>query len=96
MSSLLPIPSPPGYGPADTSRMLGTLLGNLDGMVYRCLDDEYWTMEFVSEGCHRLTGYEPHELLQNRRVSYENVTFADDRRRVREEIYDGWSERKRE
>ena len=47
----------------DTARMLKTLLGNLDGMVYRCRDDHNWTMEFISEGCRRLTGYQPDDLL---------------------------------
>jgi diguanylate cyclase (GGDEF)-like protein/PAS domain S-box-containing protein len=70
----------------DTARMLKTLLGNLDGMVYRCRDDDHWTMEFVSEGCHRLTGYHPADLLHNRRVSYDSLTHPDDRQRVREEI----------
>jgi diguanylate cyclase (GGDEF)-like protein/PAS domain S-box-containing protein len=70
----------------ETARMLKTLLGNLDGMVYRCRDDEHWTMEFVSEGCTRLTGYEPSDLLLNNRLSYESLTHRDDRSRVRVEI----------
>jgi diguanylate cyclase (GGDEF)-like protein/PAS domain S-box-containing protein len=70
----------------DTSRFLATLIGNLDGMVYRCRDDDSWTMEFVSEGCQRLTGYEPSELLLNGRVSYEELTHPDDRARVRDAI----------
>ena len=69
-----------------TARMLKTLLGNLDGMVYRCRDDGDWTMEFVSEGCLRLTGYHPDDLLLNNRLSYESITHPDDRRRVREEV----------
>jgi diguanylate cyclase (GGDEF)-like protein/PAS domain S-box-containing protein len=70
----------------DTARMLSTLLGNLDGMVYRCKDDDHWTMEFVSEGCRRLTGYDADDLLFNKRLSYDSITHDEDRARVRAEI----------
>jgi diguanylate cyclase (GGDEF)-like protein/PAS domain S-box-containing protein len=70
----------------DTRWMFQTLLANLDGMVYRCRDDADWTMEFVSEGCTRLTGYPPEDLLLNGRLSYEELTHPDDRERVREAI----------
>ena len=73
----------------DTARMLKTLLGNLDGMVYRCRDDEHWTMEFISDGCRRLTGYNIDDLLHNRRLSYNALTHPDDRERVRMEIREG-------
>jgi diguanylate cyclase (GGDEF)-like protein/PAS domain S-box-containing protein len=62
------------------------LLSNLDGMVYRCRIDESWTLEFVSEGSMRLLGYRPEDLLMNRRVSYEEVTHPEDRKRVRDSI----------
>jgi diguanylate cyclase (GGDEF)-like protein/PAS domain S-box-containing protein len=76
-------------GSTETARMLRTLLGNLDGMVYRCRDDAEWTMEFVSEGVRRLTGYDAPDLLFNKRVSYEQLTYPEDRDRVRQEIYAG-------
>ena len=76
------------HGPeaGDSARMLHTLLRNLDGLVYRCRDDDQWTMEFVSEGCRRLTGYDADDLIHNRRISYEGLTHPEDRRRIREEI----------
>jgi diguanylate cyclase (GGDEF)-like protein/PAS domain S-box-containing protein len=67
--------------------MLRTLLGNLDGMVYRCRDDAQWTMEFVSEGVRQLTGYDASDLLLNQRVTYEQLTYPEDRERVRSEVY---------
>jgi diguanylate cyclase (GGDEF)-like protein/PAS domain S-box-containing protein len=75
--------------------MLETLLGNLDGMVYRCRDDAQWTMEFVSEGCQRLTGYTPAELLLNGRISYEELTHPEDRQRVRQAIHAAIAARER-
>lgn len=70
----------------EKERMLSTLLGNIEGMVYRCRDDASWTMEFVSQGCERLTGYSPEDLLLNNRISYEEITYPEDRARVRESI----------
>jgi diguanylate cyclase (GGDEF)-like protein/PAS domain S-box-containing protein len=79
----------------DTARVLQTLLGNLDGMVYRCRNDAYWTMEFVSEGCSRVTGYTPEDLLLNDRLSYEELTHPEDRARVRREINEALAARRR-
>jgi diguanylate cyclase (GGDEF)-like protein/PAS domain S-box-containing protein len=62
--------------------MLATLIGNLDGVVFRCRNDEQWTMEFVSAGCLRLTGYPPEDLLGNCRVSYAELIHPDDRGKV--------------
>ena len=77
------LPALHGY---ETARMLETLLANLDGMVYRCRDDQHWTMELISQGCYRLTGYQPDELLMNKSISYETITDPEDRTLVRDTI----------
>lgn len=65
--------------PSESARMLASLMGHLDGIVFRCRNDAQWTMEFLSSGCHRLTGYMPDELLGNRSVSYYELIHPDDR-----------------
>ncbi len=68
--------------PLDVTRLLTTITDNLVGMIYRCRIDAIWTMEFVSEGCHKLTGYRPDELVFNNRVSYDQMTLPEDREHV--------------
>ncbi|WP_375191622.1 GGDEF domain-containing protein [Marinobacter sp.] len=59
-------------------RQLQVLMDNLPGMAYRCRFDPQWTMLFVSQGCARLTGYQPEDLVENRLVSYASLINAED------------------
>jgi diguanylate cyclase (GGDEF)-like protein/PAS domain S-box-containing protein len=70
----------------DRQRMLDSLMENLRGMVYCCLYDEAWSLVFVSQGCQELTGYAPDALLYGNRITYEAITFEEDRQRVRDRI----------
>jgi len=76
----------PGEGIRDRVRMLDTLLGNLPGIAYRCLNDENWTMLFVSEGCYSLTGYQASEIVKNKTVSFNDLIHPEDRERIQEVI----------
>ena len=53
-------------------------------MAYRCSNDGNWTMEFVSEGCKKLTGYEGTDLIKNKILSYTDIVHPGDREYVRE------------
>ncbi|WP_267641856.1 hybrid sensor histidine kinase/response regulator [Haloarchaeobius amylolyticus] len=62
----------------ETERMVSTLISNLPGMVYRCLNEQAWPMEFVSEGCLDLTGYHPEQLENDDVVWGEDILVQDD------------------
>ncbi len=79
----------------ENERQLKTLLGNLPGMVYRCLNDNDWTMVFVSEGCYDLTGYDPLDLIQNRKIAYNLLVHPDDQQRIWKEIQNALEKKKK-
>ncbi len=60
---------------------LETLLKNLPGMAYRCFNRRNWPMEFVSEGCFQLCGYERRDL-EEQRVLWGEFTHPDEIERV--------------
>jgi len=57
----------------ENRRRYAALLANLPGMAYRCANDPNWTMEFVSQGCVDLTGYDPEDLVQNKTLAFNDI-----------------------
>jgi diguanylate cyclase (GGDEF)-like protein/PAS domain S-box-containing protein len=78
---------------AESQRTLATLMSNLPGMAYRCLNDPNWTTEFVSEGCFDLTGYTPEDFLIQR-ITFADLIHADDRQRLWEDTQAAVAERR--
>ncbi|MFT5656913.1 MAG: two-component system sensor kinase FixL [Gammaproteobacteria bacterium] len=64
------------HKPSPNSARLETLLQNLPGMAYRCLNLAHWPMEFVSDGCFELCGYHRHEL-ENQAVLWGDFTHPE-------------------
>ena len=78
----------------ESRRMLQTLISNLNGMVYRCRSDRDWSIEYISDGCFEITGYHPEELIDNSKLSYNDVIHEDDRERVWAEVQEKVNEDK--
>ena len=57
----------------ESERRLSTLMSNLPGLAYRCKNDKDWTMEFVSQGCFEITGYQPDDLINNKKLSFNSL-----------------------
>ena len=76
-------PAPLSPHALDYTRFVWRVIRNMPGMVYRCANDRDWTMEYVSPGCHGMTGFAPEDLIGNRVVSYASLIHPDDAAHVR-------------
>ncbi len=65
----------------ESERSKSVFLSHLPGMAYRCKNDADWTMEFASEGCEKLTGYQAEELIENQKISYIEIMAPEYRKR---------------
>ncbi|MDP2207913.1 MAG: PAS domain S-box protein [Bacteroidota bacterium] len=72
----------------ESERKISTLIGNLPGMAYRCVNDRNWTMKYVSQGCIELTGYQPEELIDNKNLSFNDLIEEN----YREKLWNKWQE----
>jgi len=78
---------------AENQRALLSLMGILPGMVYRCLNDKDWSVEFASEGCLDLTGYPPTDLM-SKKVSFgRDILHPEDQDAVWGEVQKGLENR---
>jgi len=64
---------------AENQRALSNLMSNMPGMAYRTLNDGNWTMDFVSEGCMELTGYDPSDVIGVKQAFVKQISRPDDR-----------------
>ncbi|MCX6031006.1 MAG: PAS domain S-box protein [Chloroflexi bacterium] len=77
----------------ESERRVSALMRNLPGMAYRCRNDSGWTMEFASEGCSALTGYQAADLLGNAKVSWGDLIHPDDRAAIWADVQAGLERR---
>ncbi|KAA3620517.1 MAG: PAS domain S-box protein [Proteobacteria bacterium] len=71
---------------ANRERQLSTLIGNLPGAVYRCRDDDAFSLAFVSNGIESLSGYAV-EALTGGEVTRVDLIHPEDRSAVTRDIH---------
>ncbi|ODN66857.1 PAS domain-containing protein [Methylophaga muralis] len=58
------------------------IMNNISVMVYRCKNDRFWSLEYVSSGCHELIEYQPYEVVNSQPHGYMNLMHPDDKQRA--------------
>jgi PAS domain S-box-containing protein len=69
----------------ESRRALATLLANLPGMAYRCLNRMDWPLEFASDGAFALTGHTPAQLVGGQ-PKYGDLIHPHDQQAVWTEV----------
>ncbi|MBI2256594.1 MAG: PAS domain-containing methyl-accepting chemotaxis protein [Proteobacteria bacterium] len=55
-----------------------SITGRMDGFLYRCRNDPNYTMLYISEGIHTVSGYPPSDFIGNKVRGYSSITHPDD------------------
>ena len=70
----------------ENEQRLSTLMNKLPGMAYRIVKHKTWKMEFVSEGCRYLTGYDPSYFINQDLSRFFELIFKEDLEQVEKEF----------
>jgi len=66
-----------------------TLVSNIPGAVYRCANDAFWTMEYMSDQIEQLSGYPATDFINNAVRSYKSIVHPEDVIKVVNAVNDG-------
>ncbi len=66
----------------ESERRGNVLVTHLPGLAYRCKYDQDGTMLLVSEGCYKLTGYEPEKFINNQELAFNDIIIPKYRNRL--------------
>jgi len=62
-----------------------SILQNIPGFAYRCLNDQYWTMQLLSDSFSVITGYSSESIIGNTKLSYNDLILPEYQEEVRNE-----------
>src|SRR4051794_35847067 len=55
-----------------------SITGRMDGFLYRCRNDEYYTMLYISEGIERVSGHAATDLIGNKVCTFTSMIYSED------------------
>ncbi len=73
----------------ERERTYHTLLNNIPGFAYRCLNDKDWTMAFISDGCKSITGYKADDFINNATIAFNDIIHPQ----YRDLLWNLWQEK---
>jgi PAS domain S-box-containing protein len=72
-----------------SQRTMNNLLNNLPGFAYQCLNDKDWTMQYISQGCKKITGYSPDDFTTNNTITFNEIIHPD----YQEHLWNTWQKK---
>ncbi|PVV27585.1 MAG: hypothetical protein B6D79_01650 [gamma proteobacterium symbiont of Ctena orbiculata] len=73
----------------ESRQRLGNIVFNSPGAIYRCANDEHWSMEFISAAITQITGFPSEDFLHNQVRSFASIIHPDDRQSVADGVASG-------
>ncbi|MFD2097051.1 PAS domain S-box protein [Corallincola platygyrae] len=70
----------------ESERKVSMLMNNLPGIAYRCSNDENWTMEYLSPGFEKVTGFATDRFVMGGDRSFNDIVHEQDQERVWEQV----------
>lgn len=67
---------------------LENILQGIDGLVYRCRNDQDWSLVYLNGNVEKLTGYSPAEFTGPRKLTLAELTLKEDRDRIWDQVQD--------
>lgn len=67
-------------------QQLVSIINNIPSVVYRCSNDENWTIQMISPQISEITGYPVNSSFFKERRSFTNLLYQEDRSKVEDSI----------
>ena len=67
---------------AQSEEKYKSLVENVPGIVFQCLNDKHWTMTFISDAVEEMTGYPASDFIYNKVRTFNSIIHPDDRQRM--------------